>query len=38
VLDPDILLLEKPFTLHSLLTKVREALGSDTKAKAAGTA
>jgi two-component system cell cycle sensor histidine kinase/response regulator CckA len=36
VLDPGILLLEKPFTLHSLLTKVREALQAGVNKKSAG--
>jgi PAS domain S-box-containing protein len=36
VLDPQILLLEKPFTLRALLIKVQEALRPSAKAKAAG--
>ena len=36
VLDPEILLLEKPFTLRALLIKVQEALRPSAKAKAAG--
>jgi two-component system cell cycle sensor histidine kinase/response regulator CckA len=37
VLEPGTLLLEKPFTLHSLLTKVRAALGTgNTNAATAG--
>jgi len=35
VLHPDTLLLEKPFTLSALLTKVRQALHTSQKAKAA---
>ena len=36
VLDPDTLLLEKPFTLQSLLTKVQQALHTPSQSKAAG--
>jgi two-component system, cell cycle sensor histidine kinase and response regulator CckA len=36
VLDPDILLLEKPFTLLTLLTKVYQALHPRARQKAAG--
>jgi CheY-like chemotaxis protein len=36
VLDPGILLLEKPFTLRALLIKVQQALGTSAKALAVG--
>jgi PAS domain S-box-containing protein len=36
VLDPEILLLEKPFTLRALLLKVQQALGTSAKARAVG--
>jgi len=36
VLDPDTQLLEKPFTLQSLLTKVQQALHAPARSKAAG--
>ncbi len=35
VLDPGTMLLEKPFTYHSLLTKVHKVLDAGKKAKAA---
>jgi two-component system cell cycle sensor histidine kinase/response regulator CckA len=36
-LDPETMLLEKPFTLRSLLTKVQQALQTAPKTKAVGT-
>jgi two-component system cell cycle sensor histidine kinase/response regulator CckA len=36
-LDPDTMLLEKPFTLRALLTTVQQALQAPPKTKAAGT-
>jgi PAS domain S-box-containing protein len=36
VLDPEIQLLEKPFTLRALLVKVQQALGTSAQAQAAG--
>jgi two-component system cell cycle sensor histidine kinase/response regulator CckA len=36
VLDPDIILLEKPFTLQALLVKVHQALTAPEKSRAAG--